>query len=95
MKNYEFMLILDPTVSEDERNGTIESIGKMLKSAKAKIVKEDVWGDKKMAYKINKSDRGFYILYNIEINPEALKDITRELNLEKHIWRHMFVKIED
>ena len=89
------MLILDPTVTEDERNETIESIGKMLKSAKAKITKEDVWGDKKMAYKINKSDRGFYILYFIEIDGEELKEITKQLNLEKHIWRHMFVKIED
>jgi small subunit ribosomal protein S6 len=95
MKKYEFMLILDPTVTEDERNETIESIGKMLKSAKAKITKEDVWGDKKMAYTINKSDRGFYILYYIEIDGEELKEITKLLNLEKHVWRHMFVKIED
>ena len=89
------MLILDPTVTKDERNETIETIGKLLKSAKAKITKEDVWGDKKLAYKINKSDRGFYILYFIEINPEELKEITQQLNLEKNIWRHMFVKIED
>jgi ribosomal protein S6 len=27
-----------------------------------KIEKEDVWGDKKMAYKINGYDRGFYTL---------------------------------
>ncbi len=89
------MLILDPSASEDERNGTIETIAKMLKTAKAKITKEDIWGDKKMAYKIHKSDRWFYILYHIEAQPESLKEITTQLNLEKNVWRHMFVKIED
>jgi ribosomal protein S6 len=24
-----------------------------------------------------------------------LKEITKELNLERNIWRHMFVKLED
>lgn len=95
MNNYEFMLILNPLSSEDERNETIDVIKKVLKDAKVKIAKEDIWGDKKMAYVINKSDRGFYILYTIEANPESLKWITVELNLEKKIWRHMFVKIED
>ena len=95
MNKYEFMLILSPAVSEDDRNGTIESIQTVLKSQKVKIVKEDIWGDKKMAYKINRSERGFYILYTIEANPESLKEITTELNLEQNIWRHMFVKAED
>jgi ribosomal protein S6 len=57
MNKYEFMLILDPSQSEDERKEVVESIGKVLKSKKAKIAKEDVWGDKKLAYKIHGSER--------------------------------------
>lgn len=95
MNKYEFMLILDPSSSEDERNGTIEIIKTILKTEKVEITKEDIWGDKKLAYTINRSGRGFYILYTIDAAPDSLKIITKELNLERNVWRHMFVKSED
>ena len=88
------MLILNPHASEDERNTTIDVIKKILKDASAKITAEDIWGDKKLAYTINKADRAYYILYTISADPETLKSMTKELNLEKDIWRHMFVKQE-
>ena len=88
------MLILNPLASEDERNETIDVIKKILKDAKAKITTEDIWGDKKLAYTINRSDRAYYILYTIDADPETLKSMTKELNLEKDVWRHMFVRQE-
>jgi small subunit ribosomal protein S6 len=57
MANYELMAIINPALSEDERNTLIGELKSSLEKNSAKIEKEDVWGDKKMAYKINKSDR--------------------------------------
>ena len=57
MNQYEFMMILDPYATEEDRNSTLEHVKSILESAKATITKEDVWGDKKLAYQINKSDR--------------------------------------
>ena len=94
MNNYEFMLILNPLASEDERNATIDVIKTILKDVKAKITNEEIWGDKKLAYTINKADRAYYILYTIDADPESLKSMTKELNLEKDVWRHMFVRQE-
>jgi ribosomal protein S6 len=45
-----------------------------------------------MAYKINSSDRGFYVLFNIELDGTVIKNLTNAMNLEKNLWRHMFVK---
>jgi ribosomal protein S6 len=45
-----------------------------------------------MAYKINASHRGFYILYSLEMEGKKLLTITKFMNLDKNIWRHMFVK---
>ena len=65
MANYELMLILDPSLSEEDRNAGLDELKELLKTNEAKIEKEDVWGDKKLAYKINNSERGFYILFNL------------------------------
>jgi len=67
MVKYEFMIIVDPTLSEEERNTKIDALKTILDTAGAKIINEDVWGDKKLAYKINKQERAFYVLYTLEL----------------------------
>jgi len=95
MVNYELMMIVDPTLSDEERTAKIDAVKSVLDKAGAKIIKEDVWGDKKLAYKINKKDRAFYVLYTLELDWTKIKEISTEMNLNRSIWRYMFVKIED
>jgi len=92
MKNYELMLIISPTIWEEERNKTISNLKNILEKNWAKIEKEDIWGERKLAYKINKQDKGFYILYYISVDGKKILDMTKEINLDKNIFRHMFVK---
>ena len=94
MANYELMVIVNPTVSEDERNASIGELKELFKTNSVKIEKEDVWWDKKMAYQINKSDRGFYILFDLDMEGKLIKDLSKTINLNKNIWRYMFVKKE-
>jgi len=89
------MLILDPKLSQEENKNLLETIKKILADYEAKIIKEDIWGDKKLAYKIRSSTRGFYALFDIEMNGNHIKDITKKMNLETAIWRFMFTKKED
>jgi len=95
MVNYELMMIVDPTLSDEERTAKIDAVKSVLDKAGAKITKEDIIGDKKLAYKINKKDRAFYVLYNLELDWTKIKEISTEINLNRSIWRYMFVKIED
>ena len=94
MANYELMAIIDPTISEEERNASISELTELFKKNEVKVEKEDVWGDKKMAYKINKSDRGFYILYDLDMDGKLIKVLSKTMNLNKNMWRYMFVKKE-
>jgi len=95
MVKYELMMIVDPTLSEEERTAKIDAVKSILDKIGAKIINEDVWGDKKLAYKINKKDRAFYVLYTIELDWTKIKEISTEINLNRNIWRYMFTKIED
>ena len=55
MAKYELMLIVNPSISEADRNSSLENVKNALINAWAKIEKEDVWWDKKMAYKIGRA----------------------------------------
>lgn len=92
MAKYELMLILNPSITEEERNNSLANLKQALELSSAKIEKEDIWWDKKMAYKINSSSRGFYVLLNLEMNGKAIVSLTKQMNLDLNIWRHMFVR---
>ena len=94
MANYELMLIVNPSISEEERTTSLNNLKKLFEENSVTIEKEDVWWEKKLAYKINSSNKGFYILYDLELDWKNIKSITDWVNLNKDIWRHMFVKKE-
>ena len=92
MANYELMLIVNPSISEDERNTSLNNLKKLFEENSVKIEKEDVWWEKKLAYKINNSNTGFYVLFDLELNGKVILPITKSMNLDKNVYRHMFVK---
>ena len=94
MANYELMLIVNPTLSEEERTTSIEELKALFAKNEVKIENEEVTGDKKMAYKINKSDRGFYILFDLDMDGKLIKDLSKTINLDKNVWRYMFTRKE-
>jgi small subunit ribosomal protein S6 len=68
MAKYELMVIIDPSLSEEDRNSSIDNLKSILEKYSAKITKEDVWAEKKLAYKINKSETGYYILFELDLD---------------------------
>jgi ribosomal protein S6 len=52
MANYELMVILNPEAGEESLSASVDGIKKLLSDADAKVVNEDVWGNKKLSYKI-------------------------------------------
>lgn len=95
MANYEMMLIIDPSLSEEDKWNTMTELKDLFKLNSVKIEKEDIWWNKKLAYKINKSEQWFYVVYDLDMDGKLIKSLTKTINLNKNIWRYMFVKKED
>ena len=94
MNKYELMLILNSSISEEDRNHSLEELRNLLTKNEVKIEKEDIWWDRKLAYKINKSDRGFYVLFSLEMNGKLIKELSKSINLNKAIIRYIFAELE-
>lgn len=89
------MLILNSNVDDASREASLKELKALLKTNKAKVISEDVWGEKKLAYKINKAETGYYVVMNISIDGPVIKTLSTPLNLDQNIWRYMFVKQGD
>jgi len=93
---YELIFIVKPDLEESVVKGVNESIKSMLEGKKAKIVEAKEWGQKELAYEINKYKSGFYFYYLIEDkNASAVKEFDRVALINENIIRHISVKVDE
>ena len=92
MKKYEFMYILFPTLTEEERNATILSVEETFKAAGANILSTDKWGERKLAYPIKKQLRGNYYVSTLEVEGTELVNVQKKLNINEQMMRYIIVK---
>lgn len=74
-------------MEEKARKELLEKIKEKVKSKK-----EDLWGEKELAYPIKKQTKGFYVHLEIEAQPQASKDIDKTLKVEEDIIRYLLVR---
>jgi small subunit ribosomal protein S6 len=93
MRNYELMMILSPSLTEDERTSLVTTIESELADAGAKILTTDHPGQRALAYHIHGPKEGYYLLYTLEKSGDFVST-NNSFNIKKDIWRYMFTKIE-
>ncbi len=89
MRLYEFVLVLRPSLAEKDREKLLETIKGWLKDVK--ISKEDVWGQKPLAYKMKSEVAGYYIKYNLEAEtiPAGFE---KRLLEQENVLRHLLLR---
>lgn len=95
MRKYELMLILNPELGDAGAAALLTEVKAELTAVGTTIDKEDIWGVKDLAYKINNSKTGYYVLFNLSLEKGDFFAVTKNFNLKKDIWRNMFVRLED
>lgn len=94
MRQYELMMIIDPSLSEADREELLREVEAELNTDNSKIIETDHLGERDLAYRIQRSDTGYYILYTIEKSSGDFIRATNTFNIKTSIWRHMFVRLD-
>ena len=95
MNKYEIMFIVRPDMEEAEIKKTAEEMKKVLTDKGAKSLEDKQMGQRELAYEINKFITGYYYLYIVEANAEAVKEFDRVARINESLLRHLVVKVED
>ena len=95
MTNYEIMFIVKPDLDEAAIKKEAENLKKVLTDRKCKINEEKAMGQKELAYEMNKYKNGYYFLYVVEANNEAISEFDRLARLSENILRHLVIRIDD
>ena len=92
MKNYEIMFILSTQLTDEEKQAKVKFVEETLVKSEAAEIKTEVWGERKLAYPIDKKENGCYVLTTFQIDGIKLAEVEARLNIEESILKYMIVK---
>ena len=95
MKAYEALIILDPTLSEEDRAAVIKRISDLVTDGGSTLDTIDEWGKRKLAYEINKQSEGDYLLVEFHADPSAIDEIDRVLSIVDSVVRFIIAKHDE
>jgi small subunit ribosomal protein S6 len=94
-KRYETVFILTPVLSDDQAKEAAKKFKKHLTDLGAKIVNEEHWGLKKLAYPIQKKTTGFYHLIEFSGNGEEIvSNLEVAYKRDERIMRFLTVALD-
>jgi small subunit ribosomal protein S6 len=94
MSLYEHVFISRQDLSTSQAEGLIEHFSTILSENGGKVLSQEYWGLKTMAYKINKNRKGHYVLLKSDSPPEAVEEMERLMRLHEDIMRVMTIKVK-
>ena len=94
LNQYETVFIATPVLSEAQMKEAVEKFKNVITDNGGKIVHEESWGLKKLAYPIQKKSTGFYHLVEFEGQGELVENLELQFRRDERIIRFMTVKME-
>jgi|SRR5690554_465360 len=95
MRNhYETVFIITPVLSAEQAKETVAKFKEMLLENGAKIVNEEHWGLKKLAYPIQKKSTGFYQLFQYEADGELIAKLELAFKRDERLMRFLTVRLD-
>jgi small subunit ribosomal protein S6 len=87
MRNYEVMVILDPSLEERTVEPSLDKYLNVIRKDGGSVESVEVWGRRRLAYEINKQAEGIYAVVQLTAEPATVKELDRQLGLNESILR--------
>lgn len=94
MRNYENLVIVKPTLTAEEIQANIAAIEEVITSNGGEIATTDSMGMRKLAYPINKNERGYFHVIYYTVAPAAISEIERRFRLNEELLRFVTIKYD-
>ena len=94
MPLYEHVFISRQDLSNAQAEGLIEHFSTVLADNGGKVVENEYWGVKTMAYKINKNRKGHYAFLKSDAPSAAVQEMERLMRLHDDVMRVLTIKVD-
>ena len=91
MKEYEALFIVDAAGDEREKQ-IISDIQETIKKENGKLLNEENWGKRNLAYPVKKRKEGLYYKVIFSLDPLKIDTLNAAYKLNQDILRVVFIK---
>ena len=95
MRHYELLTVLKPVLTEEENKAKIEFLKEILEKNGAEIAAFQEMGTRRLAYPIEKLERGYYSVFYFTAPATAILEVERLIRITEEFIRFMSVKYEN
>ena len=94
MRRYETFVIMDPDLSQDQRDQVNQRVEELITQMDGFLVVADDWGERKLAYDIKKKPRGYYVRFDYCGLSPLVNEIERFCRIDDRPLKYMTVLLE-
>ena len=95
MALYENTFITRQDLSKQDITKLTDSLSDIIVKNGGKVVKNEYWGLRNLAYKINKSRKGHYVMLGIDAPSAAVKEMERNMRHNEDVVRSLTIRVEE
>ncbi len=92
MRQYETGYILSPTISEEETISFIRQMADIVTQKGGRMIRQDVWGKRRLAFSIHRFNEGFYVFFTYEGEGDISLELERRFKQSEAVIRFLTVK---
>ncbi len=92
MRRYELMVILDPDLEERTVAPSLDTFLNVVRQGGGTIENVDVWGRRRLSFEIDKHAEGIYAVVDLSAEPDVMKELDRQLNLNESVLRTKVIR---
>lgn len=89
---YEALFLVDSAQATSDWDGTVKAIETMLERAQADVLSIRKWDERKLAYDINKKNRGTYFLAYFKAPTAKIVGLERDVQLSEVVTRFLILR---
>lgn len=92
MRQYETGFLIVPNLSEEETEKIILQMADIVSQRKGRMIEQEKWGRRKLAYPIKKCDEAFYVFFHYEGESDIPQELARRFRQMDTILRYLTLK---
>ncbi len=93
-RSYEVMFIVRPDMVDEDLNKLISTLESSVTSAGG-TAKSEVWGKRRLAYKVAKFNEGIFVLFMMEGPGEIVHEVERRLRVTEQVVKFITVRTDE
>ena len=95
MNKYELAVVYNPTLEEEAYAAAQAGVQSLIERFGGKVENVDDWGEKRLAYEIQKLREGVYNFVTFTGEPTVPVEVEKRMRIMDNVLRYLITKVEE